>query len=122
MREASYALGVPKWKTILRIVIPTALSGIVSGIILAIARVIGETAPLMITAGFTASINPNFFSGAADDAAHVRLRPVRLPGRPGRGVPAALKLGGAPRLILIVMALNPIGRIIAMKFAPKTGR
>ena len=48
LREASYALGVPKWKTIVRIVIPTALSGIVTGIMLALARVMGETAPLLI--------------------------------------------------------------------------
>ncbi|WP_300082605.1 phosphate ABC transporter permease PstA [Propioniciclava sp.] len=121
LREASYALGVPKWKTILRIVIPTALSGIVSGIILAIARVIGETAPLMITAGFTASINPNFFSGA------MMTLPTFVYGQYAyRGVPVEAFLqrswAGALTLILIVMALNLIGRIIAAKFAPKTGR
>ena len=58
LREASYALGVPKWKTIMRIVIPTALSGIVTGIMLAIARVIGETAPLLILVGYSQSMNP----------------------------------------------------------------
>ena len=52
LREASYALGVPKWKTIVRIVIPTALSGIVTGIMLALARVMGETAPLLILVGY----------------------------------------------------------------------
>ena len=54
LREASYALGVPKWKTIARIVIPTALSGIVTGIMLALARVMGETAPLLILVGYAA--------------------------------------------------------------------
>ncbi|MDQ7993086.1 MAG: phosphate ABC transporter permease PstA, partial [Propionicimonas sp.] len=62
LREAAYALGVPKWKTIVRIVIPTSISGLISGIILAVARVIGETAPLMIAAGFTASMNNNPFA------------------------------------------------------------
>ena len=51
LREASYALGVPKWRTIVKVVLPTALAGIVTGVTLAIARVIGETAPLLIIAG-----------------------------------------------------------------------
>ena len=48
LREASYALGVPKWKTIMRIVIPTAMPGIISGVLLSIARVMGETAPVLV--------------------------------------------------------------------------
>ena len=51
LREASYALGVPKWRTITKVVLPTALGGIVTGVMLAIARIIGETAPLLITTG-----------------------------------------------------------------------
>ena len=46
LREASYALGIPKWKTIARVVVPTGLAGIITGIMLALARVMGETAPL----------------------------------------------------------------------------
>ncbi|MET3801830.1 phosphate ABC transporter permease subunit PstA [Clavibacter michiganensis] len=61
LREASYALGVPKWLTIVKIVLPTSLAGIVTGVMLAIARVIGETAPLLIVAGFTQSMNYNPF-------------------------------------------------------------
>ena len=57
LREASYALGVRKWRTILKVVIPTAISGIAAGVTLAIARVIGETAPLMVTIGFLDSMN-----------------------------------------------------------------
>lgn len=57
LREASYALGVPKWKTIVRIVVPTALSGIVSGVFLALARIIGETAPVLVLVGYSRSIN-----------------------------------------------------------------
>ena len=48
LREASYALGVPKWKTIVKVVLPTAFSGIVTGVLLGLARVMGETAPLLI--------------------------------------------------------------------------
>lgn len=61
LREASLALGVPRWVTVLKVVIPTALGGLVTGIVLAVARVIGETAPLLIVAGFTASMNYNLF-------------------------------------------------------------
>ena len=53
LREASYALGVPKWKTIVKIVLPTAFSGIVTGILLGLARVMGETAPLLILGPYT---------------------------------------------------------------------
>ncbi len=49
LKEASYALGVPKWRTILKVVIPSASSGIITGIMMAIARVMGETAPLLFT-------------------------------------------------------------------------
>jgi len=63
LREASYALGVPKYRTILKVVLPTALSGIVSGAVLGISRIVGETAPLLLVAGFTDSMNYNLFSG-----------------------------------------------------------
>ena len=49
-REGSYALGVSKWQTIIKIVIPTAMKGIVTGVMLAVARAAGETAPLLLTA------------------------------------------------------------------------
>ena len=63
LREASYALGVPKWKTIARIVMPTALPGIISGILLALARVMGETAPVLVLVGYSRSINFDVFDG-----------------------------------------------------------
>ncbi|MDM4721050.1 phosphate ABC transporter permease PstA [Micromonospora sp. WMMA1363] len=61
LREGAYALGVPKWKTILRIVLPTALPGIVTGVMLGIARAAGETAPVLLVAGGGAAINFNPF-------------------------------------------------------------
>jgi phosphate transport system permease protein len=63
LREASYALGIPKWKTIARVVIPTAFTGIVTGVVLGIARVAGETAPLLILVSTSDSTNANLFSG-----------------------------------------------------------
>ncbi len=63
LREASYALGVPKWRTIVKVVLPTALGGIVTGVTLAIARVVGETAPLLLIAGLTTRTNLNLFDG-----------------------------------------------------------
>ena len=63
LREASYALGIPKWKTIAKVVIPTAFTGIITGIVLGIARVAGETAPLLILVSTTDSTNYNLFDG-----------------------------------------------------------
>lgn len=63
LREASYALGVPRWKTILRVVLPTASAGITTGVMLAVARVTGETAPLLLTAQSLDAINRDPFHG-----------------------------------------------------------
>jgi len=63
LREASYALGVPKWRTIVRIVLPTAFTGLITGVILGIARVAGETAPLLILVGYSPDMNKNLFAG-----------------------------------------------------------
>ena len=65
LREASYALGVPKWKTIVKVVLPTAFSGIVTGILLGLARVMGETAPLLILGPYTKVIDIDLFGGPA---------------------------------------------------------
>src|SRR5699024_6242087 len=63
LREASYALGVPKWLTIVKVVLRTAIAGITTGIMIAIARVIGETAPLLVTVGLASGVNWNAFDG-----------------------------------------------------------
>ncbi|WP_232549165.1 phosphate ABC transporter permease PstA [Propioniciclava soli] len=121
LREASYALGVPKWKTIMRIVIPTAVSGIVAGVILALARIMGETAPLMIAAGFTQSMNTNPFSGQMMTLPVFVFDSYARPGIP-REPFWDRAWTGSLTLILIVMLLNLAGRFIAKRFAPKTGR
>ena len=63
LREGAYALGIAKWKTIMRIVLPTALPGIVTGVMLAVARAAGETAPVLLVAGGGAGINFSPFHG-----------------------------------------------------------
>jgi phosphate transport system permease protein len=121
LREASYALGVPKWLTILKIVIPTSIAGITTGITLAIARVIGETAPLLIIAGFTASMNYDLFN---DRMMTIPVFVYTQYANPGSDVQPYLDRAwaGALTLILIVMALNLIARLIARIFSPKLGR
>lgn len=63
LREASYALGVPKWKTVVKVVVPTAFSGLVTGVLLGVARVAGETAPLLILVGYASGMNTDLFAG-----------------------------------------------------------
>lgn len=121
LREASYALGVPKWLTIIKIVIPTSIAGITTGVTLAIARVIGETAPLLIIAGFTASMNYDLFN---DRMMSIPVFVYTQYANPGTDVQAYLDRAwtGALTLILIVMALNLIARLVARIFSPKLGR
>jgi phosphate transport system permease protein len=64
LREASYALGATKSRTIMTVVLPAALPGIVSGCLLAVARAAGETAPLLFAVGAANAYNPHFFDGA----------------------------------------------------------
>ncbi|HEU4332063.1 MAG TPA: phosphate ABC transporter permease PstA [Lapillicoccus sp.] len=110
LREASYALGVPKWVTILRIVIPTAFSGIVTGILLGLARIIGETAPLLILGPYTKSIATNLFSGPMPT-----LPTMINQDRTELGIAPAVERmwATALTLILIVLLLNLIGRLVA---------
>lgn len=121
LREASYALGVPRSRTILKIVIPTAIAGIATGVTLALARVIGETAPLLIVAGFTTTTNWDPFDGRMMTLpvfAYGSYTQPGFPPEPGqqRAWAAALVL------IILVMTLNLAARVIARLFAPKSGR
>jgi phosphate transport system permease protein len=118
LREASYALGVPRWLTIMKVVLPTALAGIVTGIMLGVARIIGETAPLLLVAGFTDSMNYNLFSQQMMSLPVYAYTQLTNPGTPtapffDRAWTAALVL------ILIVLLLNVVARVIARFFAPK---
>jgi phosphate transport system permease protein len=121
LREASYALGVPKWRTILKIVIPTSIAGLGTGITLAVARVIGETAPLLVTTGFVNSTNLDPFSGRMTTLPVFSFYQLTQPGFPPEfGIERAWT--AALVLIILVMALNVVARLISRIFAPKTGR
>jgi len=109
LREASYALGVPKWKTIARVVLPTAFSGIITGILLGLARVMGETAPLLILGPYTKSIATDLFGG------YMATLPTMInQDRTESLQPAVDRVWAAAlTLILLVLILNLAGRVIA---------
>jgi phosphate transport system permease protein len=121
LREAAYALGVPKWRTIVKVVLPTSIAGLATGITLAVARVVGETAPLLITVGIINGTNLDPFDGRMATLPVFAYYQLTQPGFPpefaiDRAWTAALLL------IILVMALNVVGRLISRFFAPKTGR
>ncbi|WP_372435171.1 phosphate ABC transporter permease PstA [Tomitella biformata] len=109
LREASYALGVPQWKTILRVVLPTALPGIVTGVMLAIARVLGETAPLLILVGYAPFINFDLFGGEMGTLPGVMIDQMNNPSSVG----LQRLWGAALTLILLVAVLNIGAKLIA---------
>jgi len=117
LREASYALGVPKWLTVVKVVLRTAIAGITTGVMIAIARVIGETAPLLITVGLVAGVNWNVWDG------RITTLPVyvyRQYAQGGASVDRAW--AGALTLIIIVMLLNLLARLVSRFFSPKGAR
>ena len=139
LREAAYALGVPKWLTIVKVVLRTAIAGLTTGITLAIARVIGETAPLLLTVGMVTSVNWNMFDGRmatlptfinqqyrngnANCMSDTVTNPVNqevyacsISTNIDRAWAAAFTL------IVIVMILNIIARLISHYFSPKLSR
>jgi phosphate transport system permease protein len=115
LRESAFALGVPKWRVITKVVLPTALAGIITGVMLAIARVIGETAPLLITVGTIDSLNFNPFEGRMQSLAVFAYFEYKTPGVPpepsfDRAWAAALTL------IIIVLVLTAIAKIVQRRF------
>ena len=123
LREASYALGIPKWKTIVKIVIPTAFTGITTGVVLGVARVAGETAPLLVLVKYTPNVNGNLFSGfQASLPLMIREQVGNLGssfGLDANGNQVAIRnyapdrmWGAALTLIIIVMALNLFARFV----------
>ena len=139
LREASYALGVPKWLTIVRVVLRTAISGLTSGITLAIARVIGETAPLLLTVGMVTSLNLNMFDGRMSTLPTFINQQYRAGSATCRNETVTNPINqevyacsietnidrawaAALTLIIIVMVLNVIARLISYYFSPKLSR
>lgn len=128
LREASYALGVPKWRTIVKVVLRTSAAGLTTSVMLAIARVIGETAPLLVTVGFIERMNADIFDG------RMTTLPVYVYRQYSQGL-ATCRAGiagcvptinyerawsAALVLIVLVMLLNLIARWIARVFSVKT--
>jgi len=111
IREASLALGVPRWRTVLSVVLPAAASGITTGIVLAIARVTGETAPLLLTALNFDAFNANPFSGQQAGL------PSFVFAQAGQPQQSALDRAwaGALTLLLLVLLLNLTARLIARR-------
>ncbi len=116
LREASYALGIPKWKTIARVVLPTSRAGILTGILLALARVLGETSPLLILVGYARTMNFDMFSGFMGSLPGMMYDQTSAGAGP---VPTERMWGAALTLILLIAIINIGARVVAKTFAPK---
>jgi phosphate transport system permease protein len=115
LREASYALGASKSRTILSIVLPAAAPGIVSGSLLAIARAAGETAPLLFAVGAASAYNINFFSEANTALS------IQIFGNATSSFPAAQERawGAALTLILLTFLVTVAARVVTARLAKK---
>jgi phosphate transport system permease protein len=111
LREGSYALGVPKWKTIVKVVLPTALPGIVTGIMLAVARAAGETAPVLLVAGGAAAINFDPFGG---NQSSLSLFVFQQAGDASRYAPARAWTA-ALTLVALVLVLTIAAKLLARR-------
>jgi phosphate transport system permease protein len=111
LTEAALALGSPRWRSILRVTLPTARAGLVTAMILGIARVAGETAPVLFTAGGNPKFNWNPFSGKQADLPLGIFQQIEQPGvnviREAWGV--------AFVLVLVVLTLFILARLIGAK-------
>lgn len=113
LREASLALGASRARTIMTVVLPAAVSGIVSGALLAVARAAGETAPLLFTIGASRKVNTAIFEGANTALSTQIFRNATQP-FPGA---QARAWGAALTLIVLVVVLTILARIITKRFA-----
>jgi phosphate transport system permease protein len=126
LREASYALGIPKWKTVTRVVLPTAFSGIVTGVMLGIARAMGETAPLLLLVGTQVRINFDPFGFSQTQSNPISTLPTyifsQLTSAAGSTTAPAFDRAWAAALVLIIliMLLNLVARSVA-RFAKARG-
>lgn len=114
LREASYALGVTKWKTIVRIVVPMAAPGILAGVLLSVARVIGETAPVLVLVGNSRSINLDIFHGNMASLPLLIFTELTNPERAG-----FQRAWGAALTLIIIVAVTYLAAA-AVRFLTKT--
>jgi phosphate transport system permease protein len=115
LREASYALGATRSRTIVAIVLPAALPGIISGVLLAIARAAGETAPLMFAVGAATAYNPRLFHEANTSLS------LQIFGNATSAFPAAQDRawGAALTLVLFTFLITLIARVFTARLALK---
>jgi len=121
LREAAIALGSPKRTVISSVVLPSAMSGILAGVMLGVCRIIGETAPLLLVAGVTTSMNLNLFSG------RMMTLPVFIYSQwQNKGIPPAAyndrAWTAALVLIALVLVFNLAARLVSSLLAPRTAK
>jgi phosphate transport system permease protein len=110
LRESALALGAPRWRVIFSIVLPTALPGMITGVLLAIARAAGETAPLLFTAGATLNANANL-------GQFMNSLPVQIYSDVTSPTPAVVDRawGAALTLVVMILLLNLIARLVSRR-------
>lgn len=113
-REGSFGLGAGRLRTVFRIVLPSAMPGILSGIILAVGRIVGETAALIYTAGTVADLAPNLMASGRTLAVHMYSL-----SREGLHTNEAYATGVV--LLVIVLLINGVSTLIARKFTKGDG-
>jgi phosphate transport system permease protein len=118
LREASLALGAPQWRVIMRIVLPTARAGLLTAVLLAVARMTGETAPVLLTAGLNASTNPNPFSGPMASLPTFVWDLIRVPDK----VQNDRAWAGALLLLIVVLIAFVGARLALARSEKRLGR
>jgi phosphate transport system permease protein len=110
LRESALALGAPRWRVIFNIVLPTALPGMVTGVLLAVARAAGETAPLLFTAAYTQKTTANL-------GGFMNSLPVQIYKDVTSPTTAVVNRawGAALTLVVMILLLNLIARLIARR-------
>jgi phosphate transport system permease protein len=107
LKEASYAMGAPQWRTVWHVILPTARSGLTTAVLLATARGIGETSPVLITAGFGSALNVNLLSGPM---VSLPLATFTFAGSP-QNTMIARGFGAAAVLLALVLVLFALARV-----------
>jgi phosphate transport system permease protein len=118
LREASLALGAPQWKVVLRVVLPTARDGLLTAAILVVARAAGETAPIILTSGFSGATNWNPFKEPQIGLPYVVFDLIKKPNQ----TQIDRAWGGALVLLLLVLVLFVAARFTAARSTRRLGR
>jgi phosphate transport system permease protein len=118
LREASLALGAPQWRVVWKVVLPTARAGLVTAAILGVARAVGETAPMLLTALGSDSTNTNVFKGPQDDLPLFVWKLIRVPNQTQN----QRAYTGALILVFLVLVLFLLARFVANRGQRKLGR